>query len=519
MALAAPAFLVGQSSAKGSVKLGPDTQEATYTPPFTGARTRPLADKKKEIVSVTDFGSVQSEAAEAFGRAFAAADEFGRELYIPPLDRGSNYKILGDLTLPHGIKMSGAGSGSGTSRVEPGSLLFFEEGGLMMTDSAGVTLENFRVKRVGSRPGAALDCASRGKGFARNLFYNVAITGSNDVGARFAGGWLMTWVNPYVRDCSIGLLVEEGAHATGMNSMTLVGGEIRACRDAGIVLDLCKQFNIVGTAIEGNFGIGIGIGRRASDINILGYFEANRGGHIMPYSHNGGSAGLAQCLVIQGGSYLLRGTSSTRPSLDTPAISLPKCRQFNMQDGVSMRGYGRTTVPIIHVRDVGDSNVATGAIGNISVDCPPDMALSNEAKYFGNETRRNFYVDAEASFSASPKWIKLPVWKGPDQRRNPSSTLTAVLHLDVSRISNALLRLRRRDRHGRLIGSEVRVSKPVALGYNSHSVTIPDSDATAYLEVAVSTAERGKAGEGVTIMSIEILTFENSMKNVWKPDR
>src|SRR5690606_406565 len=127
-------------------------------------------------------------------------------------------------------------------------------------------------------------------------------------------------------------------------------------------------------------------------LNVQTYFEANSGGHIMPYTTiNGGSSGVAQCVVIQGGSYFLRGVGSTA-SPDN-SINIPNCRSFYMNDGVLIQGYANASSAVISVKDVGDSNRAVGYIGQITTDAPPALTLKNESQFFGKKEEKVLYMD------------------------------------------------------------------------------------------------------------------------------
>lgn len=476
--------------------------------PYSGAEVRFQSDTNAERVSVTDFGSVISDAAGAFAKAFAAAAEYGRSVCIPKLDAGLKYAIQGDLQVPEGMRLSGAGSGSGSSRKEPGSVLEFEDGALLMKDAGGVTLDNLRIRRVGSIAGPAIDFAATITGTARNVLNDVSVIGSTGIGARFSGGWLFSWFNPYIRQCEIGILVEEGSFTTGMNSMSLFGGEIQSCATAGIVLDRCKQFNVVGTAIEGN-GMGLGLGRSAAAVNILAYFEANAGGHIMPYSHDGGAAGVAQCVVIQGGTYIYKGSGPA-----VTAIDIPLCRQFHMQPGVWVNGYQALAEPLIHVKDVGDSNRAYGSIGGISVDCPADRVLQNDCISFGEETRRHFYLNAETPDDAASQIYKLPLIRGGAGRRNPSTIASIIFHLDVTTAGSVVLSAQRRDAAGATIGGTVNSTQTVTPGYNRLSVALQDTDDVAFIEVFRPGQTLPDTAAGVTIVDVEVITYENRVKVV-----
>lgn len=490
-----------------STDTGKGAALVAYKAPYTDTVSRTIGGKFPDVVGVTDFGAPISDATTAFTKAFAAAAEYGRDLYIPKLDAGAKYSLAGDLLVPEAMRICGGGSGSGTDREPPGSLLEFTDGSLLCQDAGGLTLENLRVSRVGT-VGPALDFAATTVGTARNVLNNVSVVGSPGIGARFSGGWLLSWFNPYVRQCAdIGILVEEGSFVTGMNSMSLFGGEIQSCTNAGIVLDRCKQFNLVGTAVEGN-GIGLGLGKSVESVNILGYFEANYNGNIIPYSHNGGSAGVAQCVVVQGGSYFLRGSSGPDTTID-----IPLCRQFHMEPGVRVRGYAAATDPIIHVADVGDSLRAYGSIEGISIDCPPELVLQNDAQFFGKETRRHFYLNATTSDTATSLY-KVPVWKGPSERRNPSAKAVVILHLNVTTGGVAVFSCGGRTSAGGTASTQVNNSATVIAGYNRVTMTIDDSEDIAYIDVWRSGASGSDTAVGVVITSVEVLTYENSVKVV-----
>lgn len=473
--------------------------------PYPNSVPRTMRDKSAETVSVSDFGSVASDAGSAFAKAFAAAAEYGRSLYIPKLDAGQKYAIEGDLLIPEGMRIIGAGSGSGSSRQEPGSVLEFEDGGMLMRDAAGVTLDNLRIRRVGSR-GPAIDFSATVNGTARNVLNDVSVIGSPGPGVRLAGTWLLAWFNPYIRQCDIGILAEEGAFATGVNSFSTFGGEIQSCATAGIVLDVCKQFNLVGTAVEGN-GIGIGLGRSAAAVSILGYFEANYNGHIMPYSHNGGAAGVAQCLVVQGGTHIHKGSASA-----TTAIDIPRCRQFHMQAGVWITGYQDIAEPLIHIQDAGGSNPAFGSLDGISVDCPPEFVLKNDCVSFGEETRRHFYLNATTLDNATSIRYKLPIVRGGAGQRNPSAIVSIIFHLDVAGEGHVVLSIVRREVSGAAIGPQVNSVQPVVVGYNRLSVATQDTDNIAYIDVFRPGQTARDTATGVTILDVEVLTYENRVK-------
>lgn len=489
-----------------------------YKAPYTDSIARTIGGKFPDVVGVTDFGT-SSDATSMFQKAMAAAQEYGRDLYIPRLDAGAKYLIGENIAVPDMMRLSGGGSGSGSSRVDAGSILEFEDASLDVNDGGGITLENFRVRRAGATPGAAISCVGGGQGFARNFWNNISVINSNDIGVLMSGGWLFTWLNPYVRECRIGVLIEQGAFVTGMNNMTFLGGEVQACIDAGVVLDRCKQVNFVGTAIEGNYGIGLGIGANVTEVNFLGYFEGNLGGHIAAYSHNGGTAGHIANLVVQGGTNFQNGAaaSPTTPGPNVPAIYLPKLRSMHIEDQVRFAGYNTKTVPTIQIADVGDSYRAGGSIGQITTDAPPDMVLQNDCLFFGKETRREFYTNlltTEGGPATPP--IRCPIWKGSAIRRNPAKSMSVIIHMDVTGAGGVVTTTRAYDSAGVQIGSNVNNTTTVTAGYNRASITVPDAESVAYITVTRvgTTTSPSDDATGVTFTNIEVLTYENTVKNV-----
>lgn len=469
--------------------------------PYTGTVKRNQQQRNIERVSVSDF---DGDTTTAFKKALTEASSYGNHLIIPKLDGGLKYEIGEDLFWPASLRIEGSGKGS---HIELDSC------SLIARDVDYVVGRDFQISRIGS-VGPALVCDAVAAGFRRSFFDNVGIESSTGVGATFSGGWLFTWVNPYLRLCQdSALVIDEGAFTTGMNNMTLIGGEIQGNASHGIALNRCKQFNLLGTAIEGNAGIGIALGGNVAAVNIQAYFEGNLGGHIAPNPTGGVSAGTAQSVVIQAGSYLLRGTGgSTGPDL---AVDIPRCRTFFIEDGVFVQGYASATTPVLKVKDVGDSNRAAGHIGLITIDAPPTLTLLNECQLYGKENKRSFWVNTTLP-DDTDTILKYPIWLGPSttSKRNPSTTMSVTMHLEVTTAGNCVLSGRCRDSSGVLVGSQVNTTAAVVTGYNRVNITVADSENVAYVEVVRTGSSGSDTAVGVKLLSVDVVTNENRVKSV-----
>lgn len=485
-----------------------------YKAPYTDSVSRNIGGKFPDVVSVTDFGTA-SDATTMFQKAMAAAQEYGRDLYIPKLDAGAKYLIGADITLPNMMRLTGGGSGSGSNRADSGTILEFDEATLDLTDGAGLTLSDFQVIRTGSTPGAAITCVGASQGFARNLFNNISVMGSNDIGVLMSGGWNFLWLNPSIRYCRLGLVIDRGAFVTGMNAINLIGGDIQANTEGGLIIDDCKQMNILGTTIQGNYGPGIGIGRAVSGLGIQAYFESNLGGHIAPYAR-GGSSGVVTGLTVSGATRFARGAtaSPTTPGPTVPGISLTNTRTATIGDGAVFSGYASNTVPVVQITEVGDSNRAVGHVGQVYIDAPEDQCVSISAIRYGKRREQNFSFNQAWADGVNSEPAIAPVLEALPTFRNPATFSSLYVLLNVTGPGDVVLSKRVYDRDGVIIGSVASSTHAVTAGLNRITLSSADSEDVGYLTVVRAGTSPSDTATGVTLHSITVLTHENRVKKV-----
>lgn len=470
--------------------------DCTFIQAGSGAVTRSCQDKMRDWLSVRDFGATGdgiTDDVTAFAAAIAASDNQGKALFVP----AGQYSLHGSLNWPAGLTIFGEGRGS---------CLNFVDGGLEASDVDYICGRDFVVSRTGLT-GPAIKFSDGGTGFRRNYLDNVGVSGSSGNGVEISSGWLFTWVNPYVHNCLIGLLIEIGGVATtGLNSASLIGGEFQANSVAGVVLDTCKQFNMVGTCIEG-CGIGLGIGRNCSSMSVLGYFESNSGGHIAPYANNGGASGIAASLVIQGGTNFTRGTAGS-----SPAISVTGCRQFIVEDGVRFGGYALQTSPLIEVAEAGDTNPAVGYIGQIYTDSAPGLTIQNDCRQFGRLERLD-YAPGSALAADAITTVRLPV-QPLSTLTNPAAYLKVYISVDSPSAGGAAFAVRVRDAAGNLVGAQANVTPMLAAGFNQFVVNLQDSDSVVALELVRSGTSAGDTAPSFTLLGVTLERHTNRVKNI-----
>jgi len=407
------------------------------------------------------------------------------------------HAVTSDLTVPDNVVIQGAGPQS--------TKITFAGCTMLVQQVTKWTLRDLSVSRTGTAGPAITIKAGATNGAPRWYMDNVHVTGSTGTGIRIEDCWVGTMVNPIVQGCVKGIEIVAGPlFSTGMNSITLVGGEIQNNSSVGLMVDTAKQVNILGTAIEGN-AVGLGIGASVEALNIQGYFEGNTGGHIVGVA-GASTAGNAQAITVQAGSYFLKGTGGP-----DGAINLGRVRWFNVEDGVSFRGYSGNTTPLITVADVGDSVRARGYVGLIRTDAPVAQVLSNGCYYFGRKSTRAMYLNAALPAGVTTT-LAVPWGKATDEKVYVSSRTRVVLHVQLpATAGNMVLSVRGRSAAGTTVGTQKNLTLAATVGYNR---LVLESDPgtwgedIAYVEVLRTGGGSDTAGSA-TLLGVDLVTFEN----------
>ncbi|MFP0866931.1 hypothetical protein ACLD0L_00050 [Acinetobacter baumannii] len=447
--------------------------------------------------SVDMFGAKPNDANFDNWQAFKDCDEHVRSWHIG----AGEYKIKQDFQITAKTKITSEGDLS---------VLNFEDCQFKLNDCNFLEFDNFTIKRTGTVVGYAVEARGINIGFRRIYFNGTKIMGSTGGGIVTSGAWIMTWINPFIHETNgYGLLAEKGAYETGINNLTLIGGEIYHA-SIGLALDCFKQLQIVGTAIEGNFDLGIGVGSQAGEMSILGYFEANQAGHIGGFSHKGGSKGNIQNISILAGSYFLRGLYN-----QNMAIRLENLRQITIQDGVGFRGYAANTQPMITLTDPEDSAKAQGSIGVIRTDCPLNLVLAGNCRYIGRFTTRSLYTQKILPDTGNSE-LNIFIQNPSDENLIKSKAANIDLNFKVTTAGGIALTFLFYDSAGNQVFPFISRTASASSGMYTYRLEITTlwTSAVRYIVVRRRGDDAADTATGVELVSVDVQEYVNRINKV-----